>query len=166
MVTLNYQQASPADIPEIIEAGKQIWIPAFARYFHASECKNLFEGMYNPLKLEELLSRPGYRFYFVKNAGCNLGYYAVEIQPPLMKLDKIYVSPDHYRQGFGGEIYRRIEAQAHENDVRLIQLNVNRRNVSAISFYRKLKFEIVKSVDIPGPGGYIYDDYVMEKKLY
>lgn len=163
---LKYIKAGPEDIPEIISIGKKIWLPSFARYFRDEELYNLFTGMYNSDKLLETLNSPYYEFYFVRDENFNdVGYFAIEIKTPVLKIDKIYVDPALQRQGLGKKVIDHIYLIATENNIQTITLNVNRRNSSAISFYSKLGFKIIRSEDIPGPNGFIYDDYVMVAEL-
>lgn len=163
---LKYSKAGLQDIPGIIAIGERIWLPSFARYFEVDELNSLFSGMYNSVKLSEDLKKPSYEFYFVKDKNGNeVGYFAVEIKNPVLKIDKIYVDPSIQRQGLGKKIYRHITEIAKEKKAKTIALNVNRRNSSAIRFYSKLGFKIIRSEDIPGLNGFIYDDYVMEAPL-
>lgn len=160
---LKYIKAGFQDIPAIIAIGEKIWLPSFARYFEENELNNLFSGMYNSIKLSQTLKNPAYEFYFVKDENRDdLGYFAIEIKNLILKIDKIYVDPSIQRQGLGKKIYCHITDIAKEKKAKTIALNVNRRNSSAINFYTKLGFTIIRSEDIPGPNGFVYDDYVME----
>ncbi len=160
---LHFSKASLQDIPAIIAIAEKIWLPSFARYFEEYELNSLFSGMYTPQKLLETLNNPAYAFYFVKDEkGSTLGYFAIEMKSQTLKLDKIYVDPTIQRQGLGKIIFQHITELAEQKKAETIALNVNRRNSLAISFYKKLGFEIIRNEDIPGPNGFIYDDYVME----
>lgn len=166
MVKLNFSKAGLKDIPEIIAIGEKIWLPSFARYFKEDELNSLFSGMYNSQKLTATLNNPAYKFYFAKaEKGNNVGYFAIEMKDETIRLDKIYVDPTIQRQGFGKIIYEHILEIAKEKNAKTLTLNVNRRNSSAINFYKKLGFEVIRSENIPGPNGFIYDDFVMEISL-
>lgn len=160
---LHFIEAESQEIPQIIDLAEKIWLPSFARYFEQDELNSLFSGMYNPEKLADTLRNSDYQFFFVQDpTGKTIGYFATENQGSTLKLDKIYVDPSLQRQGFGENIYHHIIRLAKEKGATKISLNVNRRNSSAIHFYLKLGFKIVRSEDIPGPNGFIYDDFVME----
>ena len=163
LVDLRFKKAVVADIPQLIELAKEIWLPTFAVYFTESELNSLFSGMYNTEKITADLENPHYAFYIVENsAQKSVGYFATSIKSDYLKLDKIYVSPNLQGQGIGKWIFNEIVRQARDRSLGMIQLNVNRRNAPAIAFYQKLGFIIIRSEDIPGPNGFIYDDFVME----
>lgn len=163
LVNLNFRKAAVADIPQLIELAKEIWLPTFAIYFSEKELNSLFSGMYNSDKITSDLQNPQYAFYIVENsAQKSVGYFATTINSDYFKLDKIYVSPNLQGQGIGKWIFDEIVRQAGDHSLDSIQLNVNRRNAPAIAFYKKLGFIITRSEDIPGPNGFIYDDFVME----
>ena len=158
-------EANTSHIPQIIALAKAIWLPTFSAYFSENELNSLFTGMYNRQKLETLLQNKNYQFWIVENRAHSVGYFATEIYPEFLKLDKIYVSPEMQRQGIGKWIFEDIMSYAQTKGIKQIQLNVNRRNTPAIDFYKNLGFVILKSEDIPGPNGFVYDDYVMTLKL-
>lgn len=163
LVNLNYRKAGVADIPQIIALAEEIWLPTFAVYFSEAELNSLFSGMYNTARITADLQNPQYALYIVENSAHNsVGYFATAIKSDCLKLDKIYVSPKLQGQGIGKWLFDEIVKQALGYSLGSIQLNVNRRNSPAIGFYQKLGFIITRSEDIPGPNGFIYDDFVME----
>ncbi|NEN23886.1 GNAT family N-acetyltransferase [Cryomorpha ignava] len=163
LVNLTFRKAFVADIPQLIDLAKEIWLPTFAVYFSETELNSLFSGMYNTDRITADLQNPHYALHIVENTAQKpVGYFATAIKPTYLKLDKIYVSPKLQGQGIGKWIFDEIVRQAREQSLDSIQLNVNRRNAPAISFYKKLGFKIIRSEDIPGPNGFVYDDFVME----
>ena len=162
MVNLTKTKAGVEHISQIIDLAKEMWLPAFSPYFSEKELLSLFEGMYNYEKILKDIQNPLYEFFIVENGQqlC-VGYFATHKQSDLFKLDKIYVSPKLKGQGIGKWMYKQILQQAESSDIHQIVLNVNRRNQPAIAFYENLGFTILREEDIPGPNGFIYDDYVM-----
>lgn len=163
LVNYTYRKAQVADIPGLIDLAKEIWLPTFSVYFSESELNSLFAGMYNSKKISSDIQDPQYAYYIVEDsAQKRVGYFATAIKSDYLKLDKIYVSPILQGQGIGRWIFEEIVQQAQDNKLVSIRLNVNRRNTPAINFYKKLGFQIIRSEDIPGPNGFVYDDFVME----
>lgn len=163
LVGLKKVKAGLDEIPRIIDLAKEIWLPTFSVYFSLEELHSLFAGMYNTTKLTSDLQNSHYALHIVENSGQNpVGYFATALKPGFLKLDKIYVSPNLQGKGIGRWIINEVIEEARKNNLKKIQLNVNRRNVPAIQFYRKTGFTIIRSEDIPGPNGFVYDDYVME----
>ncbi|MFN0124154.1 MAG: GNAT family N-acetyltransferase, partial [Blastocatellia bacterium] len=56
-------------------------------------------------------------------------------------------------------------AHARTRACRTISLCVNKRNTEAIAVYRRMGFAIRSAISVDIGGGYVMDDYVMEKRL-
>lgn len=122
--------------------------------------------MYNDELLTKWLSQEGNELYFIYFDNKAVGYTAVEKHSEFLKLDKIYIHPSLQGKGFGGEAMKKIEKIATDAKLLEIQLRVNRGNDSAIAFYQNRNFTIAKSIDFPGPDGFLYEDYLMKKSLH
>ena len=69
------------------------------------------------------------------------------------------------RRGVGGQLIAHVAERARREGYPCVILQVNKRNTNAINSYQKYGFEVrTATVDDIG-GGYVMDDYVMEKKL-
>jgi ribosomal protein S18 acetylase RimI-like enzyme len=82
-----------------------------------------------------------------------------------VKLDKLYVHPDRQRQGYGGALIEHACERARRLGYGAVILAVNKRNTTAIAAYRKYGFEIREGVVKDIGGGFVMDDYIMERKL-
>lgn len=85
--------------------------------------------------------------------------------PLSMKIDKLYVHPLRQRSGYGGALIEHTCDRARRLGLTRVALAVNKRNASAIAAYRKSGFEIREAVAKGIGGGFVMDDYVMEKRL-
>ena len=81
-----------------------------------------------------------------------------------IKLHKFYLHSRWRGLGLGRGLLRHVEAEAQKLGVTKLLLNVNKRNVVAIEFYRRSGFVIRESVIVPIGGGFVMDDYVMVKE--
>ena len=82
-----------------------------------------------------------------------------------LKLDKLYVHPERQRMGYGGVLLDHTCSRAASMGYPKVVLAVNKRNVKAIGAYRKYGFEIARAVVKDIGGGFVMDDYVMEKSV-
>jgi ribosomal protein S18 acetylase RimI-like enzyme len=82
-----------------------------------------------------------------------------------VKIDKLYVHPERQRLGYGGALIEHTCERAQRLGYARVLLAVNKRNASAIAAYRKYGFEIGEAVMKDIGGGFVMDDYIMEKKL-
>ena len=81
------------------------------------------------------------------------------------KLDKLYVLQSHQRVGVGGRLIARVADLARAAGASRLVLNVNKHNVQAIRAYEKHGFAIREGVVVDIGGGFVMDDYIMEKAL-
>ncbi len=162
---LRFQKAEVSDLPLLYKLAEEIWIPTFAPLFSETQLRALYSGMYNDEKLTRWLNQAENELYFIYSEERAIGYFGIEKHPPVLTLDKIYIHPELQGQGLGLQTMVEVELLAVTSDLKRIQLRVNRFNSSAISFYERRQFRIIESIDIPGPDGFVYEDYRMEKVL-
>lgn len=82
-----------------------------------------------------------------------------------IRIDKLYVHPERQRIGYGGALIEHTCERAVRLGYRRVRLAVNKRNAAAIGAYRKYGFEIAEAVVKDIGGGFVMDDYIMEKRL-
>jgi len=85
--------------------------------------------------------------------------------PEEMKLDKLYVRQESQRRGYGGMLIERTCRFAQERGCLRLVLAVNKNNRNAIGAYRKYGFGIRDTAVKDIGGGFVMDDYIMEKRL-
>ena len=85
--------------------------------------------------------------------------------PGEIKLDKLYVHPQRQRIGYGGALIEHTCERAARLGLERVVLAVNKRNAIAIAAYTKYGFRIREAVVKDIGGGFVMDDYVMEKAL-
>src|SRR5690606_24277667 len=120
----------------------------------------LHAGMYNIEKLKCDLEKPENYFYFIAINKALKGYFCVITKAHKLVLDKIYIHPELQGKGFGKYILNEIKKLAVEYNYNEIELRVNRKNESAINFYKKNGFSITASADFPAENGFVYDDFI------
>jgi GNAT superfamily N-acetyltransferase len=82
-----------------------------------------------------------------------------------VKLDKLYVHPDHQRRGYGGLLIAHACERARRFGYPFVVLAVNKHNASAIAAYHKHGFAICEAVVKDIGGGFVMDDYIMERAV-
>jgi diamine N-acetyltransferase len=94
-----------------------------------------------------------------------IGFAQYELHGRSMKLDKLYLHQDFQRQGYGGRMLAHVEDAARRRGADTVRLNVNKHNLKSIAAYRKNGYEVAETVVVDIGGGYVMDDYVMQKTL-
>jgi ribosomal protein S18 acetylase RimI-like enzyme len=82
-----------------------------------------------------------------------------------VKLDKLYVHPARQREGYGGMLLAHTCERARQRGYVTLVLAVNRHNEKAIAAYRKHGFEIREAVVKDIGGGFVMDDFIMQKQV-
>ena len=148
-----------------------IWRQHYAGMIPAAQVDYMLAGR---LSDEALLQQTRARdkwLWLMRASDVCVGYCGHElapgdgVTPAAMKLGQLYVLPSHRGTGLGGFMLGHVEAQAREHGRRLLFLQVNKRNTSAIGFYRAMGFQVVREAVFDIGGGFVMDDYIMEKPV-
>jgi diamine N-acetyltransferase len=110
--------------------------------------------------------REAYEYFLIQRDGPDIGYCAV--QPQLaqgsMFLSKLYLLRDARGGGTGRVCMEFIEQLARRRGLNLLWLTVNKGN-PAVKAYQRLGFRIAADLTMDIGGGFVMDDYRMEKSL-
>ncbi len=97
--------------------------------------------------------------------GKPVGYCAYHPEEDRMFLSKIYLLQSARGNGLARRMLGAVEQSAREHGLTIVYLTVNKGNAGSIAAYEKMGFRTVRSAATPIGGGYVMDDYIMEKAL-
>jgi RimJ/RimL family protein N-acetyltransferase len=80
-------------------------------------------------------------------------------------LSKLYVKKEFRGKQIGKATLHFIDAEAKQNNLKSIQLKVNKYNTKSIEAYEKLGFKKVKATITDIGNGFVMDDYEMVKVI-
>lgn len=106
----------------------------------------------------------GYRYYFVRKDGEDIGFTAFYPKQDAMYLSKFYLYRQERGKGYAHAMIEFVESETRKEGLQALELNVNRFN-SAVQVYEKLGFEIIREEKNEIGHGFIMDDYVFRKQL-
>lgn len=155
------------DVEALAALAREIWYAHYPAIIGTAQIEYMLEQRYRPAAVRAELARPGIWWDKLMIGPDMAGFASYFLEPPAseMKLDKLYVHPRYQRRGYGGlMIARACEAARSQGCGRLV-LAVNKNNSSAIAAYRKHGFRVAEAVTKDIGGGFVMDDYVMEKRL-
>ncbi len=159
-------QATPKDIPAIQEIAHKTWPITYGDILSKAQLDYMLDLMYSDASLlEQLKTKP--HFFLAKEGDSFLGFTSCEnnyLINKVTRIHKIYILPEAQGKGVGKLLIDKVIALAKENQSEVISLNVNKFN-KAVSFYKKIGFEIVAEEDLDIGDGYLMEDYKMEMKL-
>lgn len=157
--------ATNDDARLIHDLAEQIWWPTYQPILSDEQISFMLEHMYSPEALLDQMQN-GVIFLLAKREEkivAFAGYTIHQDTEALLKIHKLYVLPTEQGKGTGRTLIDHLGTVAHENNLKFLELNVNRSN-PALGFYQKNGFSIKETVDIPYHQ-FVLNDYVMRKAL-
>ncbi|MGQ5525555.1 GNAT family N-acetyltransferase [Chitinimonas sp. PSY-7] len=158
---------SETDFETVARLGNDIWRSHYAKMISMAQIDFMLAGRYAANKLRSYLDSDSRWMMLLRLADEPVGYcsYAHTEIPGELKLEQLYLLQEHKGKGLGGLMLRHVETQARKLGMRVLLLQVNKQNADAIAVYRKAGFTVREEAVFDIGGGYVMDDYVMEKVL-
>ncbi|MFV8323873.1 GNAT family N-acetyltransferase [Flavobacterium sp. LB3P21] len=160
-------EAAIEDFKTIREIAYKSWPNTYGSILSKEQIDYMLDLFYSEKTLLENLNEKGHHFLLVNEGKVCLGFASYEhnyLNQKCTRLHKIYLLPEAQGKGAGKLLIEAVENLAKENQSVVVSLNVNKFN-KAISFYKKIGFEVVSDEEILLEHGYKMEDYKMEKKL-
>jgi diamine N-acetyltransferase len=160
---MRIRKATEEDITAITELAEKIWWPTYRNIISEEQISFMLKDMYSEESLKKQLVS-GVDFILAEKENLAVAFAGFSlIEPEVYKLHKLYVLPSEQGNGTGKNLIEYITDLAREQGGKILELNVNRGN-SASEFYKKVGFEIYRTVDI-SYHHFILNDYIMRKDL-
>ena len=159
--------ADKKHIPIIRELAEILWPATFAPILSDKQIEYMMEMMYSQESLEKQMDA-GHQYIIAVEDGVSIGYVSFEVNhnnTKKTKIHKLYILPQYQRKGAGKNIIEYVAKEAIKSENNVLFLNVNKHNQSAIHFYQKHDFFLLKKEVIDIGNGFIMDDFVFELKL-
>ena len=166
MKTLSIKLASIEDIPAIVKIAYDTWFVTYQDVISQAQIEYMFGEMYTPESIYKQMDFYKHAFLILYQAEIPIGFASYgKLEEPIntYKLHKLYLLPIEQNKGFGRMLLNEVEKQVAALGADHLQLNVNRKN-PALSFYEKLGYEIIETVDIPFAEFWL-NDFILSKKI-
>lgn len=158
------RRATTDDLRIIQTLAHHIWWPTYSGFLPHAQIEKMLAEFYTPNALEaQMLAGHQFALWESENAPAGFVGFRALSSPAVMRVEKLYISPQLQGFGAGKGLLQYVAQAARGSNINLLELNVNRDN-PAVSYYLRQGFAIIKEVDIPYPP-YILNDYVMQKDL-
>lgn len=152
-----FQRVSqPAEIRQVADLARVIWTEHYTPIIGADQVSYMLEKFQSAAAIQQQIGQ-GMKYVLMEPAA---GYFAYERKPDHLFLSKIYVHPDHRGQGLARKSIAWIQETEKPERIRL---TVNRHNSNTLAAYKKLGFSKTGELVTDIGGGYVMDDFVMEK---
>ncbi|MCE1169803.1 GNAT family N-acetyltransferase [Azovibrio restrictus] len=164
-LAIEIKPVTPPDVPAIAALAREIWQATYPGIITQEQIDFMLEQRYGHERLYDDLEDADKWLDQAFVAGRRIGFAFSELYKGEFKLDKLYIHPDLQRQGVGGALIAHVAARAKKLGYPCVILAVNKRNEKAIASYRKYGFSVRETVVADIGGGFVMDDFIMEKPL-
>ena len=166
MNTLSIKLASIEDIPAIVKIAYDTWFVTYQDVISQAQIEYMFGEMYTPESIYKQMDFYKHAFLILYQAEMPIGFASFgKLEEPIntYKLHKLYLLPSEQNKGFGRILLNEVEKQVADLGADHLHLNVNRKN-PALSFYEKLGYEIIETVDITFAEFWL-NDFILSRKI-
>lgn len=162
---ITIRNATINDIELIRELTFKVWPQTYSSIISKEQIDYMLEMMYSNKSLA-LQMAEGSQFIIVQDTKKPVGFASYKpVAINIYKLDKIYILQTQQGKGIGKFVIDYILQQIKDRGAESLQLQVNRNNINAKSFYEKIGFSIIQEADFEIGNGYFMNDFIMEKKI-
>lgn len=155
------------EVDALCELAREVWRAHYPSIIGEAQTEYMLEQRYRPELIRAELARDDI-WWDTLAEDARIAAYVSSLradEPGAIKVDKLYVHPRRQRLGYGAALLAHTCERAQRLGFERVVLAVNRRNASAIAAYAKSGFDIREAVVKDIGGGFVMDDYVMEKRL-
>ncbi|HXX56892.1 MAG TPA: GNAT family N-acetyltransferase [Thermodesulfovibrionales bacterium] len=147
----------------IIESlAKEIWTEHYIPIIGEEQVDYMLDRFQTRQAISEQIAS-GFLYFLIEGDDQFIGYLSVQPQHDALFLSKLYVRTCERGKGHGRKAILFIEKLAREKGLGRVLLTVNKNNRRAINAYERTGFKNLGSVVQDIGGGFIMDDYKMEK---
>ncbi len=159
---------SAADFPLLRDLATRIWRQAYTGMVPDEQIEYMLGKRHSDEALAELIAAPDRWLEILRVGGEPVGYCGSELiaaEPDTLKLGQLYLLEARRGRGLGRHMLAHVEARARALGLGTILLQVNKANVAAQGFYRAAGFTVREAAVFDIGGGWVMDDYLLEKRL-
>src|SRR6185437_8375848 len=160
------RRAEIEDMRAVHDLAYEIWPAAYGEILSRAQLDYMLVKMYSLTSLEHQFHVSKHSFIIVSADEIPVGFasYSLHENADVYHLNKIYLRNDQQGKNLGKKMLDYVIEAIKKTGAKTLQLNVNRHN-TAIHFYEKQGFKIIREEDIDIGEGFFMNDYIMERNL-
>jgi len=153
------------DFDILIDLVRRIWLPHYTPLVGIGTVEQILAGRLTHDNLRRYIGADDRGMELLWRDGVAIGYCSYAVHGDEMKLEQLYLLPQHQGQGLGRMMMEHVESRARGFGSSAIFLQVNKSNAQAIGVYEKSGFTLREAVVIDIGNGFVMDDYILEKPV-
>ncbi|MFW5830500.1 MAG: GNAT family N-acetyltransferase, partial [Planctomycetota bacterium] len=153
-----------AVIARVVRLAECIWQQHYTPIIGPAQVAYMLDRFQSPAAIAAQIAA-GVDYHLLLHDGQDAGYCAWQQEKDELFLSKLYVVPELRGCGLARSAVSAAEQVARDHALARIRLNVNRHNAGAIAAYQHLGFVIRREICADIGGGFVMDDYVMEREV-
>lgn len=150
-------------IEKVVALAHEIWTEHYEPLIGKAQVEYMLSTFQSREAVTQQILEEKIRYFLIQEEKNYVGYLAVEAQKDFFFLSKIYIQSKFRKLGLGKESLEFVSLLAKLLKLPRITLTVNKNNISSIKAYEKCGFKKTSSVVKDIGGGFVMDDYIMEK---
>ena len=164
-----------AKLTRVLDHGQILGVATLAReiwteHYVAISGKKQVDFMLDKFQSEKAIAAQiagRYEYYIVAHDGKSVGYMAIlpNAAEDTLMISKIYVMESSRGRGFGRMMLEFVENVCRERRIKTLWLTVNKNNAHSIAWYARTGFQNAGPTIQDIGGGFIMDDYRMQKTI-
>lgn len=158
--------ASAGDIPQVQRLADEIWRRHYPGILSGEQIDYMLALGYSREALLKFIASDDAGLALANLDTRTVGFAAwYRLDGDATKLDKLYVLPEHQREGIGRALIEHVVAWAQTAGCGAVTLNVNRNNAASVLAYERSGFAIRGRGDFPIGHGFVMEDFIMVRDL-
>lgn len=150
----------------VADLAHTIWREYYAGVISQEQIEYMLEHFQSVSAIKEARAK-GCDYYLIRAEFANVGYIALEPYKPQGKLflSKLYILKEYRGKGYARDAVNEATQKACALRLNTIWLTVAKNNVPSIAAYERLGFVNTKDIYKEIGGGFVMDDYIMERTI-
>ena len=154
------------DIETLMVLARRIWLPHYTPIVGVGTVEHILSLRLTHENLRRYIGAEDCGMELLWCDGVAVGYCSYAVHGEELKLEQLYLLPEYQGRGFGRMMLEHVEGRARMYGCGMMFLQVNKANAQATGIYEKAGFTLREAVVIDIGGGFVMDDYILERPVH
>ncbi len=169
---VHFHPVGADEVPELAELARSIWFEYWPAHIGPAQTAYMVELFQSEEAIRRAMAEDAYEYWLIvasEPGGTEriVGYTGGHVEPETNRffISKLYVKAGERGRHFASAAVRFYDDLCAERGLRAMYLTVNKGNELAIRAYRGTNFRTIAKAVTDIGGGFVMDDYIMEREV-